>query len=96
MAVGEGWVYLDELSPDIRDEPWSLYWKEWKSGTPEFEALLHDPLEVLSKQIPGVTREWTVATEFVNHERGLSNNIVCKLAMVMPDEKRVLLLFYKH
>jgi len=41
------WVKVDNYVAEIREEPWSLYWKEWKSGSEEFEKFLHDPLPVL-------------------------------------------------
>jgi hypothetical protein len=90
------WVSIDEVSTEIREEPWSLYWREWKSGTAEFERFLHEPLSVLSEELDGVASDWSVTTQIINHDHGLGMTAVCSLAMVVPENKTALLTIYKH
>ncbi len=90
------WVKLDDVSPEIRDETWSLWWGETKSESRYFEQLLRHPLAVLSHELDGVGDDWHVITNIINHHVALQQDTVCRLAMVMPEQKTVLLVFYKH
>jgi hypothetical protein len=90
------WEKLDDVSKSIADEPWSLYWRELKSGTAEFEEFLHDPLSHLVKSFEGVDRKWTVQTNRIGHETGLMRSAVCSLALADHDRKTVFLTLYKH
>jgi hypothetical protein len=90
------WEKLDDVSENIKNEPWSLYWSEMKTDTPEFEQFLHDPLSELVGSLSGVTRAWTVQTNILNHEFGLLGSSACKLALVDPDKNVVYLTIYKH
>jgi hypothetical protein len=89
-------VKLDDVSPDIAEESWSLYWAETKSTSAYFERFLREPLAVLKDEIPGVDDTWHVSTNVVNAHVPLTQNTVCRVSMVMPDEKLVLNLLYKH
>lgn len=91
------WVRVDDFVKEILEEPWSLYWHEWESGTKEFEDFLLDPLSVLSKDISLVSAHaWTVSTEILNHESSLKSSIVCTILIAMPAEKRLKVLLYNH
>jgi len=90
------WVKIDDVSPDIEAESWSLYWGEAKSTSPYFERLLRDPLAVLRDEIEGVGHDWHVTTQMLNSHIPHTVDAVCRIAMVMPEEKAVQLLFYKH
>ena len=90
------WVRLGTQHKSVNDEPWNLYWSEMKSGTPEFEEFLHDPLTTLCRDLAECDESWTVQTIVLNHEATLSNNIVCQVAFVDPPKKLVYLTVYKH
>lgn len=90
------WEKLDDVSKSIANEPWSLYWNEMKTGTPEFEAFLLDPLSHLVGNLAGVTKEWTVQTNILNHEISLRHDPACELALVDPQKNIVYLTIYKH
>jgi hypothetical protein len=90
------WEKLDDVSQNIKDEPWSLYWNEMKTGTPEFEQFIHDPLSSLTGALAGVTQTWTVQTNILNHEAGLMVSHACQLALVDPGKNTVYLTIYKH
>ena len=66
-------VKVDDVSKEIAAEPWSLYWKEFKSGTPEFEEFLHEPAKHVAQNISGGS-DWNVSTYVVNHEIGFTKN----------------------
>jgi hypothetical protein len=89
-------VKLDDVSPEIAEENWSLYWAEAKSESAYFERFLREPLTVLKDEIPGLDDSWRVTTNVVNHHVPLTQNTVCRVSMVMPEEKLVLNLLYKH
>ncbi|MFD5552725.1 hypothetical protein ACFWIA_02665 [Streptomyces sp. NPDC127068] len=90
------WTKIDDVSQEIREEPWSLYWREWKTGTEPFEELLHDPVGVLAEQIEEVGPDWTVTTTVANHHVGLKASPICIVATVVPNERRAYLWLYKH
>ena len=90
------WEILDDTSKSIADEPWSLYWREMKSDSKEFEDFLHDPLSALIGKLSGVNITWNVQTNMIGDEIGLSSNTVCTLALVDPHRKTVFLTLYKH
>lgn len=90
------WEKLDNVSQNIANEPWSLYWNEMKSGSHEFEDFLHNPLPTLIKVLDGVDDTWTVETKIRNHEKGLLINAVCTVAMADPQKKIVYLTLFKH
>lgn len=89
-------VRLDDVSPDIAEEDWSLYWAETKSESSYFEGFLREPLAVLRDEIPGIDESWTVTTNIVNHHVPLHQSTVCRVSMVIPEEKLVINLLYKH
>ena len=72
----EEWEQLDRLSQNISAEPWSLYWKEWKSGTKEFEAFLHEPLAHLQKAFKHVGQSWNVQTKGVGIFGGFDDKTI--------------------
>jgi hypothetical protein len=79
------WVRIDDFVQEIRDEPWSMYWTEWKSGTNEFQNFLLDPLNtMIADRIEAVSNSWSV------------NWAVCTILIVMPQEKQVKVLLFKH
>jgi hypothetical protein len=84
--MAKKWEKLDNVSKNIAEEPWSLYWNEFKSGTKEFENFLHDPLKTLVTAVDGVDRKFTVNTTVVNHEKGLNLSAVCSLCIVDPEK----------
>ena len=90
------WDKLDDRNKNIANEPWCLYWSESKSGTPEFEEFLHSPLTVLTQDIDEIDETWTIHTNILNHEIGLSNNPVCSVLMTDSTKKLAYLTFYKH
>jgi len=94
--MATNWEKLDDVSRNIASEPWSLYWAEMKTGTPEFEQFLHDPLSSLVGAFSGVTKAWRVQTNILNHEEGLALSHACQLALVDPAKKTVYLTIYKH
>jgi hypothetical protein len=89
-------VKIDDLSPDIAEEGWSLYWAETKSTSEYFREFLLDPLTVLTNEIPEVDRSWHLITNVINHHVPLKQNLVCRVSMVMPEDKTVLNILYKH
>ena len=90
------WYELDDSNKSINAEPWNLYWSESKSGTTEFEDLLHSPVGELSKDIKEIDDTWSIITTIVNHEVGLQENIVCKMLMSDPRKKVAYLTLFKH
>lgn len=90
------WIKIDNFVREIAEEPWSLYWKEWKTGTREFEDYILNPLPHLAREIEGVDSSWTVSSELLNHHIPHVSNAVCNVGMIMYEEKRIKLLFYKH
>ncbi|WP_374772085.1 hypothetical protein OG756_02095 [Streptomyces sp. NBC_01310] len=95
MSKTEFWTRIDEPE-QIRDEPWKMYWREWKTGSEAFEKFLHDPIGVLVDEIRVVQPDWSVTTTVANHQVGLSRSPICIVAMVVPEERRVYLWLYKH
>lgn len=93
---GQLWKKLDDVSDDIRDEPWSMYWREWKSNSDEFRDFLEYPVGVLAEEIDEVAPDWTVTTTIANHNVGLRRNPICIVAITVPEERRVYLWLYKH
>lgn len=69
--MNKKWQRIDDVSKDIADEPWSMYWNEMKSGTEEFEEFLHKPMRVLQNTLDGVDNSFTIQTNILNHEIGL-------------------------
>ena len=90
------WEKLDDVSANIANKPWSLYWSEMKSGTKEFENFLHDPLSDMTGVLSEVEKSWSIQTTIIGHEIGLSQDLVSKLALVDPRRKMVFLTLYKH
>jgi hypothetical protein len=90
------WVKFDDLSSDIRDEAWSLYQGEAKSDSEYFGRLLRNPLPILMEELEGVESDWHVITNLINHHVSFEGDAVARTAMVMPEEKTVVLTFYKH
>jgi hypothetical protein len=90
------WEKLDNLSKNIAEEPWSLYWREMKSGTETFEHFLHEPLQHVADDFDEVDKSWTVQTQIIGHEIGLYAHAVCSIALVDPRRKTVFLTLYKH
>lgn len=90
------WVKVDNFVAEIKEEPWSLYWKEWKSGSEEFEKFLHDPLPVLVEQIEECQKDWKVTTEILNHHAGFLGTAVCSTGMFVPSSKSAKITLYKH
>jgi hypothetical protein len=74
----------------------SLFWKEWKTGTVGFEQFLHEPLAIIRENFGGVDDGWTVSTQVVNHQHGLSNSTSCTLLILMPNYRSALITLYKH
>jgi len=90
------WVKLDDVSEQIREENWSLYWAEAKSESDRFERLLRDPLSILAEELDEVEDDWHVISQFINHQFPHHQSPVCRIAMVMPEIRTVLLTYYKH
>lgn len=90
------WVKIDDVSPEINDEPWSLYWAEFKSGTDEYETFLHDPLTHFKDVFEGVDDDWQVTTILANHQRPLTVSAHCWPTFVFPETKSILSVAYKH
>jgi len=90
------WEKIDDVSKNIAAEPWSLYWKEHKSGTVEFTSLLQNPISQLKGALDAVDDDWRVQSHFIGHEIGMEINAHCTLALVDPLSKTVFLTFYKH
>lgn len=90
------WIKLDDVAEQIREENWSLYWGEAKSESEYFERLLREPLAVLVEELDEVEDDWHVISQFINHHFPHYVNWVCRVAMVMPEVKTVLVTFYKH
>ncbi|ADQ69399.1 hypothetical protein C499_12535 [Halogeometricum borinquense DSM 11551] len=90
------WVSIDESVPEIDEEPWNLYWHEFKSGSDEFEKFIHNPLAVLANSIEEVDESFHITTNIVNHHRGLAMTEVCTMPMVMAEYETVHVLLYKH
>ncbi|MGW4381419.1 hypothetical protein [Kitasatospora sp. NPDC004531] len=96
-STGSGrWKCIDDVSDDIRAEPWSMYWREWKSESEEFGRFLREPVKVLADEVPGVERDWTVTSTIANHHVGIGASPICIVAVSVPEERRVYLWMYKH
>ena len=61
-----------------------------------FARLVREPLAVMREEIDDVGEDWHVITNFINHHVPFHTDAVCRVAMVMPEEKTVLLTLYKH
>ncbi|UFR00765.1 hypothetical protein KBP30_06060 [Streptomyces sp. Go40/10] len=90
------WTMIDEVSDEIRSEPWSMYWREWKSDSEEFARFLREPIAVLAKEISEVEQDWTVTSTIANHHVGIGRSPICIVATSVPSERRVYLWMYKH
>jgi len=90
------WVKLDDVSEQIRNENWSLYWAEAKSESDRFEQLLRDPLPILVEELDEVEDDWHVISQFISHHFPHRQSLVCRVVMVMPEIKTALLTYYKH
>ncbi|MER6503989.1 hypothetical protein ABT218_32775 [Streptomyces sp. NPDC001455] len=90
------WTMIDKVSEEIRSEPWSMYWREWKSESDEFARFLRDPISVLAGDIREVERDWTVSSTIANHHVGIGHSPICIVAISVPSERRVYLWMYKH
>ena len=90
------WVRVDDSVPEIADEPWSLFWHEFKSDAVEFDRILKDPLSVLKQDFPEIDETWNINTELLNHQAGLLLSAVCSATFVFPEIKMVKILYYKH
>jgi hypothetical protein len=90
------WVKIDDVSQEIRDEPWSLYWAEFKSGTEEYERFLHDPLAHFKEVFDGVEDDWRITTVLANHERPMNITSHCWPTFVFPETKTIVSVAYKH
>ena len=88
-------VKIDDYVEEVAEEPWSLYWSEHKTDSDDFDRFWRNPKEYLQQQI-GVPDDYQVETQVVNHQVGLMVDPVCRITLVMPREKRVLTLLYKH
>lgn len=88
-------VKIDDHVQDVAEEPWSLYWGESKTGTPDFEKFILDPLPVLVDRL-GISDDYHVQTTLLNHHIPHSHTSVCSTMMVIPKEKRVVMTLYKH
>lgn len=90
------WVKVDDFIREILEEPWSMYWAEMKSTSEEFLDFLKDPIKSLSSDIEDVDNDFQVTSEILNHDAGLTECAVCTVGIVMPIEKRVKIMMYKH
>jgi hypothetical protein len=90
------WEPLDTPNKAIASEPWDFHWKEWKSGTGEFEEFLHDPKSVLLKDFPSIAEDFVIQTTILNHDRGIVNSLVCSMCLIDPERKAVYLTLFKH
>lgn len=95
-----GWIELDVSglqSKDGTDIPFRLIANRFKSSSPESESFIHDPLRALiwaqeterSLEGFGLTADWKVTTQVVNHHRTLSATHLYALATVDSDEETV-------
>jgi hypothetical protein len=87
---------LDDVSEEIREEPWSLYWSEDKSDSANFENFIRNPIPELKEHIPEIDDSWEVVTTLANHERGFMVDAYCRTSMVIPEKKLVINTVYKH
>lgn len=94
--MANNWIKIDEQSPQIKAEPWSLYWREMKSESPEFRDFLLNPLPFLKAEVPEIDESYQISTNILNHEKGLVISAVCTMVTIIPDKKQVILTFYKH
>ena len=90
------WYELDDRNKSISAEPWNLYWSESKTGMPDFEDFLHDPISMLSQDINEIDETWSIISTIVNHEVGLQNSISCQILMADPRKKVAYLTYFKH
>lgn len=102
-----GWVRLGEDVPELRDAPFKLWFRAFKSSSREAEAFLHDPRRSMrgepvegfedaeTSAIEGVGPEARVGTFVVNHHRTLSRRIIYTMATVADDDDVVGLTVYK-
>lgn len=95
------WVELGAKNPDdqrILDlSPIKWYTIKVKSSSPEAEALIHTPLEVLlERNTPGVTQSSRVTSRVVHHERGLWWKIIFVTATVDEESGDVTIDYDKH
>ncbi len=90
------WSKLDTRDKDIEKEPWDLYWSEAKSTSSEFQEFMLNPKKEAKRDLEGVDDSYTVQTTILNHEIGLAQDLVCKVALVDPGKKIVYFTLYKH
>ncbi len=90
------WEKLDDVSKSIADEPWSMYWREFNTEADEFKKFMNDPLGVLSSEIGGVGKDWTIHTTIIGHQIGLTRGAVCNPMIVDPTSKSIYMTLYKH
>lgn len=102
------WVQIGREVPQLRDAPFKLFFKTFKSSTDEAEAFIHDPRRFSMGQpvagfasvegavLEGVGEETRIVTVVTNHERTLQRKIIYTLAVVAPDEDTVTYTIYKQ
>ncbi|HEU5252619.1 MAG TPA: hypothetical protein VFU16_04735 [Solirubrobacterales bacterium] len=96
MEGRDEWIKLDDVSEQIREENWSLYWAETKTESDRFELLVRDPLRILVEELDEVEEDWHVISQFINHHFPHKQNWICRVVIVMPEIKTALLTYYKH
>lgn len=81
------WVELGALEPEqqsvIEHSPMKRFTVKFKSSSPEAEAIIHQPLDVLLEHgVAGVTEESRITTIVLHHERGLNFRVIRATANV--------------
>ncbi|WP_199091572.1 hypothetical protein [Bosea sp. ASV33] len=93
----ERWVSISSQINELKSEPWSMFWKEWKSESNEFKEFLLDPLKILKNNDEfRLDGNYSVSSELLNHHIPLTVSIVCTIIIIFPEEKHVKIMAYKH
>jgi hypothetical protein len=95
------WVELGALDPEqqpmIEHSPMRRFTIKFKSSSPQAEAIIHQPLQVLLEHdVAGVTEESRITSVVLHHERGLNYKIIRVTANVEQASGDVSLEFDKE
>jgi len=87
------WVNIGDHVKEIGEETWSAYWAEM--GGDESLEFLKDPKPTLIQQ--GLIDEsFRIQSHTVNADVSTIGDPVCRIMLIFPKEKLVLITDYRH
>ncbi|SAL00210.1 hypothetical protein AWB81_05861 [Caballeronia arationis] len=90
------WNEIALTGNGTESEPCSLHWKKMKSTDEAFKDFLINPLTALSSDLSEVDSSWSVQSQLIGHEIGLSMDAVFIVGLIYRLRKTVFLTLYKY